>query len=192
MTKKKDISKKKVKHNGAVDNLLRNHLIDLLTSISLCLENKLQLPALILIYSTIDMLAHLNRPKNNQDGARKNYCIWCDKYILPNTEDIHCDSIDLYAARCALLHTYGYKAALTESGQARIVAYAWGDKSAKKMKLVTELTSFKDTASHVHINKLAHGLSVGIDIFMEDILKDPAKHELVKERSKEFFVNFSF
>ena len=177
----------------ADETLLRVHLVELLTSISNCLRAKHSLPALILIYSGIDILANLSRPKGKEKGTHKDYCKWCEKYILPNTQDIYCDSIDLYAARCAVVHSYGYKTELTNLGKARIMAYAWGDKTAKGMKVITDLTQFKDSVSHLHINKLAEGFALGIDKFFEDIKNDPEMDKLVKKRAKDFFgyINFS-
>lgn len=103
------------------------------SSIALCLNSGFYLSALILIYSGIDILANLNRPKDKDKAGEKEYCKWCDDYVLPNTQDIFCDSIDIYAARCAVVHSYGYKTELTTK-EARLEL--WLMRTGQKMQLI--------------------------------------------------------
>lgn len=72
------------------------------------------------------------------------------------------------------------------------MAYAHGPKNAADFKLITDLTSYKDKAGHLHVNKLASGFALGTEKFFEDIEKDSQKAKLVNERAKDFFTFTNF
>lgn len=71
-------------------------------AIDLCIENKLRMPALILVYSGIDIFAALNRPIEKNEATREDFKRWCDRYLLSKNE-LPCSAIDLYAARCGVV-----------------------------------------------------------------------------------------
>ena len=68
-------------------------------AIQLCIDNNLQMPTLILIYSTIDSLAYI---AFEEQKVKLRYVQWIEKYMFINNKDL---ANDLYAARCAILHT---------------------------------------------------------------------------------------
>src|ERR1700722_11320118 len=90
---------------------------EVLSAIERCLEGRLHLPALMLMYSTIDTLAWVAADKrvNNQ---RARFEDWARRWLLPSSK-LKCSPTDLYAARCAILHTLTYEADLTKSGKAK-------------------------------------------------------------------------
>ncbi len=92
-------------------NNLKN---DLLGSVhKLFFEDYMFIPALILFYSTTDIMAWLNLEKSQQRSQGeygeydydigRNYRDWLQIYMLEHT-DLPCTPEDLYAARCGLLH----------------------------------------------------------------------------------------
>lgn len=93
---------------------------ELLTAIEACLRSRLLLPGLLLLYAGIDIMAWLNRPKSHADVQRSDFVEWAEKYLLPGTK-LACSAIDLYAARCSLLHSYTAESRLSREGKAKQV-----------------------------------------------------------------------
>ena len=61
------------------------HISDLLSGIKLCYENELQTQSLILIYSTIDILAWLSLPEGCQKVKKDDFVHWAESYLLPGS-----------------------------------------------------------------------------------------------------------
>jgi hypothetical protein len=92
---------------GALEQLGRNGLI---------------LPMLMLSYSYMDIFASLVRLDVDADVKQKDFIAWVDRYMLPIGG---CDltALDLYAARCGILHTLSPTSRLSRKGEAREIMY---------------------------------------------------------------------
>jgi|688.fasta_scaffold839387_2 hypothetical protein len=86
-----------------------------------CIEDKLWLPALVLIYSYIDSLAWLESTDDSIHGSVR-FQAWADKWLL-SRGNLNCSSIDLYGARSGLLHRMTSDSNLSEKGRARRIIY---------------------------------------------------------------------
>jgi len=81
-----------------------------------------KLPAFILLYASIDILASLTRPDGQDDtdgGVFKN---WVDTYLLPDS-GLSCTASDIWGARCGILHTYTVQSRNSREGKARELHY---------------------------------------------------------------------
>src|SRR4051812_2144145 len=105
---------------------LAQNMMTLGAGIEACLEKKLQLPTLVLLYTAIDVAAWLS---NDDPTARvgKRFMAWVDQYLL-KAKPLPCTSADLYAARCGVVHTLTADSDLSDQGKARRICYAWGSK----------------------------------------------------------------
>jgi len=69
---------------------------------ALCRQQGLDVPMLVLVYTALDTLAWALYNENvSKVGER--FISLCDTYVIP-TSDINCTALDLYAARCSILH----------------------------------------------------------------------------------------
>ena len=100
-------------HKALLENISRHN-----KAIDLCLSNHLRMPALILIYSGIDIMAALGRPRDKDEATRSDFIEWCDSFML-NGSELSCTAIDLYAARCGIVHTYTMNSRLSKQGKAK-------------------------------------------------------------------------
>lgn len=78
-----------------------------LRAIGTCLNADLPEAALALIYSGIDTLGLLAAPPAVQDASGDTFKQWCEKYILARVQPVEggpVNAIDLWAARCGVLH----------------------------------------------------------------------------------------
>jgi hypothetical protein len=152
-------------------------------AIGLILNARKQVPALILIYSSIDFLAWLNRPSTHPDVVRSDFISWVDRYLLPNSQ-IRCSSQDLYAARCGVLHSYSAESKLSREGRAKQIWYAWGRAEVKRLQKRIKQTRLDSKAVAVHIEDLFNALRSGFVNFMTCLDADPDHANLVYERAR--------
>jgi len=103
------------------------------SSITLLLEALQPMSAMILVYSAIDILGALD----SDDGiaTRDTFVSWTNRYMAPTAHGY--SGLDLYSARCGLLHTWSPRTKLTKSGTTREVIYIID----RPISLVTQLAS---------------------------------------------------
>jgi hypothetical protein len=155
-----------------------------LNAIDLCIKNKLRMPALILVYSGIDILAALNRPEGKEEGTRKDFKDWCEKYMLSN-QQLPCSSSDLYSARCGVVHSYSSQSRLTRNKEAKEIVYSWGNQSPEPLKDI--LNSIDYPAHVLHVETLVDVFKAAVNDFLEEVGKDNSRIKLVLERAAKLF-----
>jgi len=156
-------------------------------AIDLCLEKSLLMPALVLIYNGIDIIAALSREAKKDKVTREDFINWCDRYILPGN-NLECSSQDLYAARCAILHTYTAVSELSKQGNASEIYYCLGNTEKEKYQKIID-SKYPRKVVIVTIETLDKAFKSGYLSFIEDIKKEPQKELLVYERASNFFLD---
>jgi hypothetical protein len=102
-------------------DLLKN-LLSHLEAADQCVACNRHLPALSLIYSIIDAAGWLN--SEQVYGTRKTYIDWVEQYLFPSIV-LPCTALELYAARCGVVHSLAAESQLGNDGKARQVLYCW-------------------------------------------------------------------
>ena len=139
-----------------------------LQGIELCINNKLTLPALSLIYSGMDTLAWITY---GDIGVKKRFTLWVEKYMYPNKK-LNPDPIDLYAARCAILHTLTPESDLSKNNKAKIIAYSWGNANNSALAKSIETLEYSSEMTSIHIDDLFESFKLGIAHFIETKITD--------------------
>lgn len=178
--------------NDSIDfDSLEKNLNNIIKSIEICLNAKLQISSLVLLYSGIDIMAWLNRPVLKEFATKEDFIGWVDDYLLPNP-NIKCEAIDLYAARCAIIHSYSFSSRLSEEGKAEEIYYAWGKENVKVLQNDLDRRYKKSTKIAIHIDDFLEAFKEGVEKFKLSIKSDKEKEKMVYNRSgKYFFVNLS-
>lgn len=96
----------------------------MLPGIAVALHARCLVSAVTLMFATIDALAALCRSIGQHDTTRQDFIDWSDRYLCPE-RTLGCSSVDLYAARCGVLHTYSAESRLERQGEARRIFYQW-------------------------------------------------------------------
>lgn len=142
------------------------------------------LPGLILLYSAIDIFASLARPASKASVTRDDFIHWVETYMLPGS-GLACTAIDLYAARCSLVHTYTAESSLSRDRKARPIQYdQWGKDSLQD--LITE-AGMTNTDVGVPVEKLFNAFLNATERFEFDISSDPKRQKLVDRRVQQFY-----
>ncbi len=166
------------------EQALNEKLRPLASGIEECLEKRLTQPALILIYSGIDTAGWLDSPE--RDATRASFVKWIDGYLL-KAKPLTCTALDLYAARCGLLHTFSPDSRLSYQAEARRIYYAWGTADVEKLQRTIELTNNTTKYVAVHVTELYEGWCLGLLAFTDDLEKDPARKARVHAKASQFF-----
>jgi len=151
--------------------------------ISLLIENKCYRGALILVYTTIDAIAFSASPKAKID--RNDFIDWCNTYlkiigIIQNKEPYKLNGIDLYGARCSIVHTYGHmlESDISKQGKCCIIGYMDGrvKQDCKSVKLTLD-NSKGSILVMVSVLDLADALFAGINAFLISLYSDKLKNK---------------
>jgi hypothetical protein len=168
---------------------IENNINEIIAAIQLCLNAKKHLPTLILIFSTIDVLAWLNRPNANPDVTGKDFISWVDQFMLPGS-GLHCSATDLYSARCGIVHSYQAESKLTREGKAKQLWYAWGKADATRLMTRINQTHLDKIAIAVQVELLFDALKKGFAGFLKALEPNPTHATLVYERAAKKFFGF--
>lgn len=100
------------------DNPLGNlkSIVDLVSEMKRCDECGITSASVAMAYICIDTLANLARPLDKPRVTRADFRDWVNEYLKGHKEQPYqYRGKDVYAARCAFLHTYGSEADLHEN-----------------------------------------------------------------------------
>ncbi len=144
--------------------------IALIQSIEDCLEKKRILPALALIYTGLDVMASLQRSGN--EGVREAFIRWVGDYLL-KARSLPCTALELFAARCGVLHTFTADSDLFHKGKVRRVLYAWGP--AKASDLAATISKLgRDDGVAIHVEDLFWAFREGLADYLDVVDHSPA------------------
>jgi len=140
--------------------------------------------ALILIFSGIDTMAHINRPPDKQFNDSNDFKNWVDRYFHVHGQT-RVTPDEWWAARNAVIHTYGVSSKLHERSDVRMIGYLVNSKPSVQY--------FEDRAPmHIFVDILAMKESFfrGIENFLMEGFSDPDKKELLEERINKLLLTF--
>jgi hypothetical protein len=142
------------------------------------------MPALILTYSGIDALGWLAAPDITRP-VRERFTSWVDTSMLP-AKPLGCTAIELYSARCGILHTMTADSHLSARDGVRRIAYAWGGGNATELPRLADRVSRGQIVA-VHISDLAEALRLGTALMFERAERDAELNARITERGNRFF-----
>lgn len=145
----------------------------------LCAHHMIQ-PALVLIYSTMDAAAWLD-VEGQGDVTRQDFVRWVDRYVVPKSA-LNCSSLELYGARCGILHSFTAFSKLSRSGKARSLSYASGVATVTQ---VDQVSSTLDRTGHVsvHLDHLNMALQAGMQNFINEAHVSAERWKRIRQRA---------
>jgi hypothetical protein len=158
-------------------------LIQRFQAIGVCLDSGFPEAALALMYSAIDTLAFLGAPTDIKDSRREDFIQWCDQYIVPfPSASDSVAGIDLYGARCGVLHQSSAVSRLGRQAKAREIWYEFKGQSA-----VNPMLNAAHLPIQLDVVMLFSTLQQGASAFLADLKRDSARLTNAEERGKQLF-----
>ena len=176
-----------------------------LSAAELCIRVRLNTPALILIYSSIDAASWLSA--EDPDAQVQSYFVkWVEKY-LP-TDRFNCSSLELWAARNGIVHMLSASSRLTRRGKARQIIYVnrGGDRktlerleairTAKNPQQIRDSQGTTDDAGMssnviVEVDALLNGVREGVARMLSDAKSDPLLKVRIEQRESNVLTTIS-
>ena len=156
------------------------------SAIDYCLAEQLILPALVLIFTAIDSIAWAASEDDNS-GVGNRFQSWVNTWMLQKYP-LPCTAIELYAARCGVLHTLTPNADLNKDKNIRRISYAWGTANQKDLEESINRLEFPGLVA-VHVNDIYSSLKNGFDDYIESLDKDLPKRERFIQKVSTHFVD---
>ncbi|MBZ5528177.1 MAG: hypothetical protein LAN71_09800 [Acidobacteriia bacterium] len=167
-------------------DMLEKHLRDLFDAVIYCYQKELLMPCLVLLYSGIDVAASLE-PSVAQ-GVGERFEKWVERYMLSG-RSLPCTAKEIYAARCAVVHTFTPDSNISKAGSARAIGYAYGNAEVKKLDEATVLSGRQELQVNVHLSDLIEAFHAGYEIYLKEALKDSARWKQVMEHANMWTVS---
>lgn len=187
--KKEEFKGVEGKEGFGSDHKSLNKRFEMLDSaIELCVKNDLETPSLILIYSTIDIAGWLNSEKP-RETAKDRFTNWVSRYMLP-TKLLECTALELYGARCGLLHNLSPDSNLSKKGEVREIFYASKRVELSKLQKMIKLAKISNCVV-MKSGDLIESYRLGLDAFMKEVQADPTKATKVYEKAEFMFMTYS-
>jgi hypothetical protein len=150
------------------------------SGIDLCLRSRLVVPAITLLYSGIDVLGFLASAKPH--ATRQTFILWAEKHLDCFLKTKGICGLDLYSARCGLLHTGQAPSAHVDSGDARELWYRFDGEAHINM-----MTNTPKPAVLVDVEELVESFKGGIERLMSDVEADPNLRTEAERKAERYF-----
>lgn len=146
--------------------------------INLLYDNTCFLAGLTIIFSSIDTLSNLNRPKEVLYGTKNDFINWMDEYFHLAGDTI-IKPIEWYAVRCSILHSYTAQSSLHDKPNIRKIGWF--------VKRIGENVLYKEHVSNelimVEMYAFRDAFYAAMDGFLMDTFKEKSdKSELIEKR----------
>lgn len=143
------------------------NLKEMISAIDDCLKAERQIPALVLMYSLMDNLSWAASGRSSAN-TRDQFEEWISRWLLPYLprSNPKITPIDLYAARCALLHTGTGVSDLVKSKKAKRLMYAWGNAKTRILERTIVVTGSADGHAALHCDDLFSALRKALKTFV--------------------------
>lgn len=150
----------------------------------LCRDRALDIPMLVLVYTTIDTLAWAVYGQDILEVKRR-FVALCDNYLLSNSS-FDCTALELYAARCSILHSLGWESELSRTGKARSIYYSFGTDDPSLYQQAIEI-SHPGKFLAVRADDLLTAAEKAVASVSEAAKNDPAlKERLARAEGKQY------
>jgi hypothetical protein len=152
------------------DQMIAGYFLATTKAISTLFSEDLLPHSLVIIYSTIDTCGLLDAPPQQAAATSASFKAWVKKYVL-TYPGLEFNEVDLWGARCAVLHTFTSESDLSNAGKARQLQYYTGDRSASHVQQLISFTKSHEAGKHlpVHYGDLADAVFEGMKAFVPDL-----------------------
>jgi len=144
--------------------------------IRVCIDNDCHGSAVVLIYSGIDTKAFLGMPADKENVSRSDFVNWAETYIHFRCIE-QLTGLDLYGARCGMLHNFSAISKLSRDGKCRNIGYV----DDCEPEVIVNPSVSKNLVL-VSIKGLAEAFFSGVDKFLINTFSDSVKAKLAESR----------
>jgi hypothetical protein len=104
---------------------------------------------------------------------------WVDNNML-KVHPLPCTALELYAARCGVLHTLTAESDLSRQGKVRPILYAWGSATTADLDEASRRLNRVEVA--VHVRDLVSSFREGLAMYLEELMQNPDRMRAVRKK----------
>jgi hypothetical protein len=160
--------------------LIREYAEQTKRAMGLCLQNHILVPALTLLYSSIDVLGFLVSTESY--ATQQTFVEWAEHYMDGFLKKKGITGTDLYSARCGLLHTGQAPSKLVDTGKARELWYRFAGEGH-----VNIMTNTPKPAVLIDVEELSDSYNAGVERFIVDLDTAPTLQARGNAKAERFF-----
>ena len=139
----------------------------------LCAEKDPRTATLMLLYSGIDIGGWIGA-RGASKMVQASFTDWVDRYIGPE-KALGCTALDLYGARCGVVHTFTPVSTLFRTGKAKKVIYAWLPSRVDDLRDMTGMLPSAGEYVAIQGDSLIEAFGSGVKAFLGDINQLPTE-----------------
>jgi hypothetical protein len=143
-----------------------------------CLDERQIMPCLTLLYAGMDVMASLEAAPGEKVNV--SFKRWLETYLLPLT-NWKCSAVDLYGARCAVVHTFTPDSDLSKRGDAKVIYYAHSGGDTAKLEQVSN--DFNRNAECLEVEDMIPRFYDAILKYMVEVAGDPIRKKAVEAKA---------
>jgi hypothetical protein len=151
-------------------------------------ENKI-ITSLILLYSAIDSFSNLANRTNS--SGRQIFIKWVDKWMLNDTLE-NVAGIDLYAARCGILHGFISESDLSNKDKAKQILYSYGEAPPEIPNKAIKSSDQEERYVGVKVEDLFESFRSGFRNCYEQIERDNDWKSSFEQKARKYFVSIPY
>lgn len=165
-------------------------IVQMVEEIKACQAAGATTACLVQIYVYIDALAYINMPITRSKNTKIDFINWVNKYLKAHpSQTYQYRGIDIYGARCALLHAFSSEAAFHQESPDTIrFVYTDGGKHVFKSKV-------DSTLAIIGIVSLINDFIIGVGNFLKDLhsrIADSSEKSIIQKRMNKIFAIIPF
>jgi len=157
---------------------------ELVQASNLCLNNKFPSAALSLMYIVFDTAASLDY-RLRKERPRIRFMKWVERYIL-RSANLPCSALELYGARCGLLHTYSPRSHISSKGDVAEIWYTFHDHEADMLRESVRKRDLKQVVV-LSLDSLTTAIAKGLTAFISDLESDQSLTQWATSKAKQTF-----
>ena len=162
-------------------------IMHLLNEIKRCQDADATVAATAMVYICIDTMAFLSMPTGQTSQTKRDFIAWVDTYLKADPlQSYQYRGVDVYAARCSLLHAFGAEAdahrrdpSIRQFGYADTGPHAYNAAVSQRLVIVS-------------VARLIHDLSKGLETFISAVRTDLDLRARVGARLPALYNEFPF
>ena len=153
--------------------------------IRIALENRCYAAAVILLFAGIDAMANLGRDKDKEYSSPADFKAWVDRYFCFPDDPARITPEEWWAARNAVIHTYGEYSRSHRCKGVRLLGWCEGGDYS-----VVYVPSVDPGKILVKISAMKDSFVKGTEHFLADWLTDPRKRPVLEARMERLVMQF--
>lgn len=165
-----------------MSNRISNAFRDIGHAIRVNFDNNLFAATMILTYSAIDAMAFLSMPENKREVRRTDFINWVENYMQTDSnQPYQYQGIDLYSARCGIVHRYGATSRLSDSGRCKVFNYHNGSEHIYRPKVHENLVA-------ISVQRFINDFFRAMSKFLRNALRNEELRRRIENRIRHLFI----